>query len=76
MLFNDVVFIWIGVTMEENFRWFFVDVIKESVETLVGDFVFIVYAAGWTVGDENVDLRIVGENVIDFILSVHDGVGV
>lgn len=62
--------------MKEDFWWLLVDILEERVKTLVGNLVFVVDATGRTMRDKDVDLRIVGEDAIDFVLSIHDGVGV
>ena len=64
------------MAVKEDFWRFLVDIFEERVKALVGDLVFVVDAAGRTMRDKNVDLRIVGEDAVDFVLSVHDGVWV
>lgn len=64
------------MTVKEDFWRFLVDILEERVKTLVGDLVFVVDAARRTMRDKDVDLRIVGEDAVDFVLGIHDGVRV
>lgn len=74
MLSNHGLLIRVGVAMKEDFWRFSIDVIKEGVEALVRDFIFVVDAARWTVGDKDINLRVIREYWPDFLLGVHDGV--
>ena len=51
-----------------------VDILQECVEALVGDFVFVIYAARWAMCNEDVDLRVIGENVVNLLLGIHNSV--
>lgn len=62
--------------MKEDFWRLLVDIFEERVKALVGDLFFVVDTAGRTMRDKDVDLRIVGEDAVDFVLGVHDSVGV
>lgn len=39
-------------------------------------FWLIINAARWTVGNKNVDLRVIRQNLPNFFLGIHDGVGI
>ena len=51
-----------------------IDILQERVETLVCDFVFVIYTTRRAMRDENIDLRVIGENVINFLLGIHNSV--
>ena len=42
----------------------------------MGNFIFVVNAAWWAMGDENVDLWVVFEDLPGFFLGEHDGFGI